>query len=242
VDWILADRFVMPPDLLPYCTESPIYVPHCYQVSDRRREVGPTPTRSACGLPEDAFVFCSFNNNHKFTAEVFTAWMRILQQVPGSVLWLLADNDTARENMLRAADAQGVARERLIFAPRVAPPQYLARFACADLVLDTFPYNAGTTASDALWMGTPILTRAGRSYISRMAGSLLHAVGLPDLVTDSLAAYETLAVQLGRTPARVASYKRYLAEHGRNSPLFDMPRLVRDIEGEFERLALRYRR
>ncbi|MDP3084099.1 MAG: acetylglucosamine transferase, partial [Rubrivivax sp.] len=184
---------------------------------------------------------CSFNNNHKFTLEMFSAWMRILHQVPGSVLWLLADNDTARENMLRQADAEGVARERLIFAPRVSPAEYLARFQLADLMLDTFPFNAGTTASDALWMGTPIVTRAGRSYISRMAGSLLHAVGLPDLVRDSLAGYETLAVDLGRQPMRVASYKRYLAEHGRSSPLFDLPQIVRDIETEFERLALEHR-
>ena len=113
--------------------------------------------------------------------------MRILGQVQGSVLWLLADNDTARDNLQRAALAQGVTADRLVFAPRVAPPEYLARFQCADLMLDTFPYNAGTTASDALWMGTPILTLAGRSVISRMAGSLLHAVGLPELVTDSLA-------------------------------------------------------
>ncbi|MBI3368907.1 MAG: tetratricopeptide repeat protein [Burkholderiales bacterium] len=238
VDWILADRFVMPPESLPYYTEQPIYLPHCYQVSDRQREVGPKPERSRYGLPDDAFVFCSFNNNFKFTQPVFQSWMRILNQVPNSVLWLLADNDSARENMLREADAQGVARDRLIFAPRVAPPEYLARFQCADLVLDTFPFNAGTTASDALWMGTPILTRAGRSYISRMAGSLLSAIGLPDLVTETIEGYERLAVQLGRQPARIASYKRYLAEHGRASPLFDMPQLVRDIEAEFERLAL----
>jgi predicted O-linked N-acetylglucosamine transferase (SPINDLY family) len=238
VDWILADRFVMPPELLPFCTERPLYVPGCYQVSDRQRPVGARPTRAACGLPEDAFVFCSFNNNHKFTAEMFRAWMRILHAVPGSVLWLLADNDTARENMLRAADAAGVERGRLIFAPRVAPPDYLARFALADLVLDTFPYNAGTTASDALWMGVPILTRAGRSYISRMAGSLLTAVGLPDLITDSLEGYERLAITLGRTPARVASYRRYLEQHARSSPLFDVPAIVRGIEAGFERLAL----
>jgi predicted O-linked N-acetylglucosamine transferase (SPINDLY family) len=238
VDWMIADRYVMPPELLPYCTERPLYLPHCYQVSDRKREVAPTPERARYGLPEDAFVYCSFNNNHKFTPEMFGAWMRVLGQVPGSVLWLLADNDTARANMLGAAQAQGVAAERLIFAPRVSPPEYLARFALADLVLDTFPFNAGTTASDALWMGTPIVTRSGRSYISRMAGSLLHAVGLPELATDNLADYESLAVTLGRQPARVASYKRYLAEHGRSSPLFDMPQTVRDIESHFERLAL----
>ncbi len=241
VDHILADRFVMPPELLPYCTERPIYLPHCYQVSDRQRLVGATPTRADNKLPDDAFVFCSFNNNHKFTPEVFHCWMRILQQVPHSVLWLLADNDTCRDNLLREAAAQGIAAERLIFAPRVAPPDYLARFQLADLMLDTFPFNAGTTASDALWMGLPILTLAGRSYISRMAGSLLNAVGLPDLVTESLADYERQAVRLGRQPLRVASYKRYLAEHGRSSPLFDMPQLVRDIETEFERLALAQR-
>ena len=137
VDHILADRFVMPPELLPYCTERPIYLPHCYQVSDRQRLVGATPTRADNKLPDDAFVFCSFNNNHKFTPEVFHCWMRILQQVPHSVLWLLADNDTCRDNLLREAAAQGIAAERLIFAPRVAPPDYLARFQLADLMLDT---------------------------------------------------------------------------------------------------------
>jgi predicted O-linked N-acetylglucosamine transferase (SPINDLY family) len=238
VDWMLADRYVMPPELLPYCTEKPIYLPHCYQVSDRQRAVAPKPVRATYGLPEDAFVFCSFNNNHKFTPEVFGAWMRILAAVPGSVLWLLSDNETCKSNMLVAAAEQGIAAERLIFAPRVAPAEYLARFQLADLMLDTFPFNAGTTASDALWMGLPIVTRAGRSYISRMAGSLLNAVGLPDLVTDTLADYERLAITLGRQPARVASYRRYLNEHGRSSPLFDMPQLVRDIEAEFERLAL----
>jgi predicted O-linked N-acetylglucosamine transferase (SPINDLY family) len=126
----------------------------------------------------------------------------------------------------------------LIFAPRVSPPEYLARFRLADLMLDTFPYNAGTTASDALWVGLPILTLAGRSYISRMAGSLLSAVGLPDLITDTSAAYEKLAVDLGRHPARIASYKRYLADEGRRSPLFDVPQITRDIEARFEQLAL----
>jgi predicted O-linked N-acetylglucosamine transferase (SPINDLY family) len=246
VDWILADPYVMPPELERYCSERPIRLPHCYQVSDRQREVAPlaTQTRARYGLPSvesGAFVFCSFNNNHKFTPEMFSAWMRIVGAVPGSVLWLLADNDTARANMLAAARAHGVAPERLVFAPRVSPADYLARFTLADLVLDTFPFNAGTTASDALWMGTPIVTLSGRTYISRMAGSLLTAVGLPDLITTSLADYERLAVTLGRTPARVASLKRYLAEHGRASPLFDVPRLVHDIEAEFERLARQVR-
>ncbi len=241
-DYIIADRFTMPPEYLPLCTEKPIYLPHCYQVSDRQREVGPTPERARYGLPEDAFVFCSFNNNHKYTEEMFSAWMQILQQVPGSLLWLLADNRWSEANMRAAAQARGVAPERLHFAPRVAPPEYLARFQLADLVLDTFPYNAGTTASDCLWMGTPILTRAGRCYISRMAGSLLTAAGLPELVTYSLPEYVERAVQIGRQPLRAASYKRYLREQGRQTPLFDIPALVRDLEHEFERLVLEHRR
>ncbi|MBV8380756.1 MAG: acetylglucosamine transferase [Paucibacter sp.] len=241
VDWIIADRFVMPPEYLPYCTEKPIHLKHTYQVSDRKRPVGATPTRKDLGLPEDKFVFCSFNNNHKFREDMFAAWMRILAQVEDSVLWLLADNEWARANMIKVAAAHGVAAERLIFAPRAMPADYLARFQAADLVLDTFPYNAGTTANDCLWMGTPILTYSGRSYISRMAGSLLTAVGLPDLITFSLEEYEQRAVQIGRNPARAWSYKRFLREHGRGSPLFDIPATVRDIEDNFERMALAQR-
>ncbi|HEY9108480.1 MAG TPA: acetylglucosamine transferase [Roseateles sp.] len=238
VDWILADRFVMPPESLPYYTEKPIYLPHCYQVSDRKRVANKPPTRAEAGLPEQGFVFCAFNNNHKMSEPVWRCWMRVLRQVPGSVLWLLADNAFAQANLTRVAGEEGIAPERLIFAPRALPADYLARFQLADLFLDTFPYNAGTTASDCLWMGTPILTRSGKTYISRMAGSLLTAVGLPDLVTTTIEEYEQRAVQIGNQPARAASYKRYLAECGHTSPLFDIPTLVRDIEREFERLAL----
>ena len=241
VDWILADRFVMPPEALPYYTEKPIYLPHCYQVSDRQRVANPPPTRAEAGLPEGAFVYCAFNNNHKISEEVWRCWMRVLRQVPGSVLWLLADNPFAQANLTRVAGEEGIAPERLIFAGRAQPADYLARFQLADLFLDTFPYNAGTTASDCLWMGTPILTRSGRTYISRMAGSLLTAVGLPDLITTTIEEYEQRAVQIGSQPARAASYKRYLAEHGHSSPLFDIPAIVRDIEVEFERLALEAR-
>lgn len=239
VEWIIADRYAMPPEYLPYCTEKPIYLEnHSYQISDRKRAVAPTPTRAQYQLPEDAFVFASFNNNHKFTEEMYRCWMRILQQVDNSVLWLLADNEWSKANMLRVAAEHGIAEQRLIFAPRVAPPEYIARFALADLVLDTFPFNAGTTASDCLWAGAPILTRSGRSYISRMAGSLLTHVGLPDLITESLDEYEKRAVQIGRNPARAASYKRFLQEHGRESRLFDIPGFVRELEDKLEALAL----
>ena len=237
VDYMIADRYVMQPEYLPYCTEQPMYVSHCYQVSDRQRKVAKKPRRSDYDLPDDAFVFCSFNNNHKFSEPVFKSWMRILGQVPDSVLWLLADNEPARENMLTCADQHGIDRERLIFAPRVAPDEYLARFALADLFLDTFPYNAGATANDVLWMGTPILTRSGKTYISRMAGSLLTSVGLPELITETVADYERMAVNLGRHPTRCESYRRYLTEHGRQSPLFDVPALVREIEQGYARLA-----
>ena len=209
---------------------------------DRQRPVGPVPTREACGLPPEGFVYCSFNNNHKFTPEMFGCWMRILHQVPGSVLWLLADNETAQANLLNHARQAGISPGRLVFAPRVSPADYLARFACADLMLDTFPYNAGTTASDGLWMGTPIVTLAGRTYISRMAGSLLNAAGLPELVTHNLAEYERLAVALGRTPARAGMYRRYLQQEGRRSPLFDVPAIVRAIEDALEPLALASRK
>ena len=233
VDHMIADPYVMQPDYERFCTERPMVVPHCYQICDRQREVAPVPGRTQCGLPEDAFVFCAFNNTHKFTPEVFGLWMSILREVPDSVLWLLADNPWAERNLRSAASDAGVDPARLIFAPRVAPPEYLARFAVADLFLDTFPYNAGATASDVLWMGTPIVTRSGRTYISRMAGSLLTNVGLPELITETPEDYRALAVALGRDRERVRGYKRYLADEGRRSTLFDIPARVRDIEAGF---------
>ena len=237
VGYMIGDPYVTPPDYHPYCTERIMTVPGCYQVSDRKRTVAAIPDRPGCELPEDAFVYCSFNNNHKFTESVFSTWMQILDQVNNSVLWLLADNQWARENMLACASRHGVDASRLIFAPRVAPDEFRARLRLADLFLDTFPYNAGATASDVLWMGTPVLTLSGKTYISRMAGSLLTHVGLPDLITTSLDQYREQAIQLGRNPNRVKSYRRYLDEHGRSSPLFDTPRLVAGIEAGFEGLC-----
>ncbi|MGB7306302.1 MAG: tetratricopeptide repeat protein [Burkholderiaceae bacterium] len=233
VDYMIGDPYVMGPEYQAYCTEKPMIVPVCYQVSDRQRNVAPTPDRATYQLPENAFVFCSFNNNHKFTETLFGCWMQILNDVPNSVLWLLADNKWSQENMLRCADKFGVDRNRLIFAPRVAPAEYRARIRLADLFLDTFPYNAGATASDVLWVGTPLLTLSGRTYISRMAGSLLTSVGLPDLITTSLEEYRRRAIELGLNPARVRSYRRYLDAEGHKSRLFDVPSLVKDIEAGF---------
>lgn len=233
VDYILADDFVYPPELEPFMTEQPLRVPHCYQVSDRQRDVGPPLTRAVCGLPEDKLLLAAFNNNYKITADMFACWMRILQQVPNSILWMMADNRWSEHNLRQQAAAHGVDANRLFFAGRAAPAEYMARLALPDLFLDTLPYNAGTTANDILWMGSPILTCSGRTYISRMCGSLLTAVGLPDLVTFSLQDYERQAVLLGQNPQRLASYKRYLKEYARSSRLFDIPSLVKDLEQAF---------
>ena len=230
IDYVVADDFVLPPELEPHFTEQPLRMPHTFQINDRRRAIGPTPTRAASGLPDDAFVFCSFNSNFKFTPDVFDSWMRILRAVPDSVLWIVADNDATRANLVREAEARGVAGNRLLFAARVAPADYLARFRLADLFLDTNPFNAGTTASDALWAGLPVLTWSGRTFCARMAGSLLRAVGLPELVTHTLDEYEALAIALGNDRARMAALRERLAANRDASPLFDTPRFVRDYE------------
>ena len=239
VDYVIADRFVLPPELTPYFSEQPLYMPGCFQINDRQRLIGPPPTRSECGLPETGFVFCSFNNNFKFTPEMFATWMRILQRVPGSVLWMVADNEQVRENLKREAGSCGVAAARLIFAPRVSPAEYLARFTAADLFLDTLPFNAGTTASDVLWAGLPLLTCVGRTFAARMAGSILQAVDLPQLITYNLADYEEKAVQLAQQPEQIHQMKQQLVQNRLSCRLFDSPQFVRDLEAIYERIAIR---
>lgn len=237
IDYVVADRFLIPDELAPFYSETPAYLEHVFQCSDRQRPVGPLPSRTACNLPEDAFVFCSFNNNYKFTEEVFNSWMRILQRVPGSVLWLLADNEWSQASLIERAAARGVEPARLMFAPRVSPPDYLARYTAADLFLDAFPFNGGTTANDALWMGLPVLTRCGRAFASRMAGSLLTALGLPELITTSLEEYEARAVEIATTPVLHADLKRRLQAGRSESPLFNMPLFVRDFGDMLKRLV-----
>ncbi len=237
IDYVIADRYLIPESSQPFYSEKPLYLPDIYQVSDRQRSVAPVPSRADCGLPPNAFVFCSFNNNYKFTPEVFAAWMRILQRVPGSVLWLLADNVWSQENLRRAALEQGVTGERLLFAPRLAPEHYLARMGVPDLFLDTYPFNAGTTANDALWMGLPVLTMSGQTFASRMAGALLTAAGLPELITTDLQAYEEKAVALAQSPAECRRLRAHLQQTREHGVLFDTPRFVRHLEAEFQRLA-----
>jgi predicted O-linked N-acetylglucosamine transferase (SPINDLY family) len=237
LDYVVADRFVLPPELAPYFTERPLYMPHVFQINDRQRPLGPCPTRTDSGLPEEGFVFCSFNNNFKFTEEMFACWMRILQRTPGSVLWLVADHEVVRQNLSASAQRLGIDPARLVFAPRVAPADYLARFQAADLFLDTLPFGAGTTASDALWAGLPLLACAGRTFGSRMAGSLLLAAGLPELVTTSLQEYEDKAVALAHDPAHIAEFKSRLAASRHSARLFDSPSQARDLEQLYRDVA-----
>lgn len=239
IDYVVADRFLIPDAERPFYTETPLYLPHVFQCSDRQRPVAALPSRADCALPEEGFVFCSFNNNYKFTEAVFASWMCILQAVPGSVLWLLADNPWSQASLTRRAGEQGVDPARLLFAPRVAPEQYLARYTAADLFLDAYPFNAGTTANDALWMGLPVLTRSGRTFASRMAGSLLTALELPELITTSLADYEARAIEIATQPELHAELKARLKAGREQSPLFDMPRFVKDFGDAVERVAIR---
>jgi predicted O-linked N-acetylglucosamine transferase (SPINDLY family) len=236
IDYVIADRFLIPEDAAPYYSEKPLYMPDVYQVSDRKRSVGSKPSRASCGLPAESFVFCSLNSNYKYTPEVFDVWMNILRRTPKSILWLLSDNPWAEENLCREAETRGIEKSRLIFARRVSPEDYLARYAIADLFLDTFPFNAGTTANDALWMSLPVLTCSGRSFASRMAGALLTAAKLDELVTYNLKDYEEKAVWLANNPDECQHLRDKLNEVHGNGVLFDTSKFVRNLESSFKNL------
>jgi predicted O-linked N-acetylglucosamine transferase (SPINDLY family) len=237
VDYLIADRTVAPPEHRRFYTEKIAYLPDTYQCNDRERHVmARMPARAEAGLPERGFVFCCFNNNHKITPEIFQIWMRLLSQVKDSVLWLLRDNEAVERNLRREAAARGVAPERLIFAPRTDPQNHLARQSLADLFLDTQPYTAHTTASDALWMGLPIVTMLGSTFAGRVAASLLEAAKVPELVTYSLPEYETLALRLAREPATLAGIKAKLRSNRDTCPLFDTARFTRNLEAAFTQM------
>ena len=231
VDYVVADHFIMPLELLPYFTEKPLYLPTVFQVSDSKRPIATTPSKESFGLPTDKLIFCAFNNNYKFTPEVFESWMRILRACPNSILWLLEDNTWSKANLTQAAMAHGVHPDRLKFAGRINPADYLARFRAADLFLDTTPYNAGTTANDALWAGLPILTLSGKTYVSRMAGSLLNSIGLNGLITFSHDEYERKAIELYNNPTQLSNYRNQLALAKENKKLFNTEIFCREFEG-----------
>jgi len=235
IDCLIADRIVAPnPKSF---SEKLEYLPDSFFVTDTTRAIGASPSRAGAGLPEDGFVFCGFNHVMKLGSQSFARWMRILAQVPASVLWLREPGETAKANLRRAAADHGIAPERLVFAGRVAADVHLARHALADLFLDILPYNAHATAADALWAGLPVLTCAQGCFAGRVAASLLHAVGLPEAIAPTLEAYEELAVALARDPERLAALRTRLAANRATSPLFNTPGFARNIEAIYERLA-----
>jgi predicted O-linked N-acetylglucosamine transferase (SPINDLY family) len=234
VDYVIADKVVLPFDQQPFYTEKIVHLPDCYQVNDRQRRIADRgSSREEEGLPSQGFVFCCFNNNYKITRPVFGVWMRLLRDIPQSVLWLLRDNAGAEHNLRRQAAAYGVDASRLVFAPRTKLDVHLARQRHADLFLDTLPYNAHTTASDALWAGVPVLTCLGRSFAGRVAASLLHSVGLPELVASTLDDYETIARRLAGEPALLAGLRERLSRNRLTQPLFDSARFCQHIEAAY---------
>lgn len=230
-DYILTDRFVTPPEQQENFSERFLYLPNCYLPSDSRRAIGSAPTRAQCGLPTEGFVFCCFNSAYKITPTIFDIWARLLRAVPGSVLWLLEAHPTASGNLRREAERRGVAADRLLFAPRVPLAEHLARHAAADLFLDTFPCNAHTTANDALYAGLPLLTCAGETFASRVSGSQLLAIGLPDLVTERLEDYEAVALELACNPTRLRNLRDRLRSNRESADLFNAKEYAAALEG-----------
>jgi len=237
IDYIIADRTVLPEEEQPFYAEKVVYLPGCYQVNDSRRAIGAvTGSRSDHGLPQKGFVFCNFNQSYKLLPVLFAAWMRILKRAPGSVLWLLDSQAPFPQNLRRAAQQQGVAGERLVFAPFRPLAQHLARLQQADLFLDTLPYNAHTTASDSLWSGVPLLTCRGTTFPGRVAASLLQAAGLQDLIVENLPDYEARAISLAGEPGAMQALKARLAANRSQSPLFDTDGFCRRIEQAYLRM------
>jgi predicted O-linked N-acetylglucosamine transferase (SPINDLY family) len=242
IDYILADRIVIPDEHRPHYAEKIVTLPDTYQCNDAKRRIAERiPARAEVGLPQTGFVFCCFNNSNKILPETFGSWMRLLSQVGDSVLWLLETNPAAVRNLRREAQMRGIAPERLVFAPRASPPEHLARHRLADLFLDTLPYGAHTTASDALWGGLPVLTLVGATFAGRVAASLLHAVGLSELVTYSLDEYEALALGFARDTASLSQLKAKLAGNLKTHPLFDTARFARNLESAFATMYERHR-
>jgi protein O-GlcNAc transferase len=240
IDYLVADASLVPHDRREHYTEKVLSLPGSYQANDDTREVLKTSlSRAQAGLPEEGFVFCSFNSVYKVTPRVFDAWMRILKAVPGSVLWQLAGHPVASDNLRREAQARGVAPERLVFAPIATPGEHLARQALADLFLDTRPCNAHTTASDALWAGLPVLTCTGETFAGRVATSLVRAAGLPEMAVASLDEYERTAIQLATQPDRLRPLRERLAAQRGACALFDSERFTRRLERGFELIHAR---
>lgn len=243
IDYVIADRIALPFDQQRFYAEKIVHLPDCFLVTDDGQEIEAwTPTREELGLPPDGFVFCSFNNSYKLGRPVFAVWMRLLAAVAGSVLWLAESNAEMVGNLRREARQLGIDPERIVFAPRLPLPRHLARQRLAGLFLDTSPYNAGATAAAALWSGVPLLTVRGDTFVGRMAASMLHAVGLPEMVTEDLAAYESLALRLATEPGLLSDIRQKLRTNLRTAPLFDTGRFRRHIEQAYITMVEIWRR
>lgn len=239
IPYLLADSVAIPSHLAHHYTEEIIYLPHAFVAS--RMEISPQEMlRSQFGLPSDGVVFCCFNAHYKIEPVVFEIWMRILKRVSGSVLWLCEGNSSTMNNLRQEAQKRGIKAERLIFAPHLPLPDYLARYKLADLFLDTLTYNAGSTAICALWGGVPVLTRPGTTYASRQGASISTAIGLEEMICDSNEAYEELAVYLATHKKELAMIRQKLAENRYTMPLFDTPQFVQELEGAFHRMWTQY--
>jgi predicted O-linked N-acetylglucosamine transferase (SPINDLY family) len=236
IDYIIVDPFVVPGSQQPFFSERLVHLPGSYQVNDRWREIAVPASRQDCGLPADGLVLCSFNNSYKISPAVFEIWMRLLRSAPGSVLWLLEANSLVKANLRSEAAKRGVDSARLVFAPLVPAAEHLGRQRHADLFLDTLPCNAHTTASDALWAGLPVLTCGGETFAGRVAGSLLMAAGMPELVTASLDEYERMALALVRDPQRLAALRRKLEQNRDSCALFDLPKFTGNIEAAYAQM------
>ena len=242
IDYIIADNFIIPPELERGYTERIVRLPHTYQPRDDTNVRPSAPSRAALGLPEHGFVFCCFNQTIKITPKIFDIWCELLEAVPDSVLWLIADNAGTQNNLRREAAKRGVDPNRLIDAPKILHPDHLARIQCADLFLDTLPYNAHTTCSDALWMGLPVLTCAGETFASRVGGSLLAAMGLPELITYTLNDYKALALELARNREKLNALRNKVVANRNTSPLFDSTRFTRDLEALYSSMIESYQK
>jgi predicted O-linked N-acetylglucosamine transferase (SPINDLY family) len=231
IDYIIADRVIIPERLQNKYSEKVLYMPDCYQVNDQTREIAATQySRDSLGLPITGFIYCSFNANYKITPMVFDSWMRILKRVDGSVLWLFEDNKKSASNLRMEAKKRDIDPSRIYFAQRAPLSEHLARHKAADLFLDTWPCNAHTTTSDALWAGLPVLTYAGEGFASRVAASLISAIGLPEMIANSIQDFENLAVYLGSHPQELFEVREKLQSNRTSSALFDSKVFAKNLE------------
>jgi predicted O-linked N-acetylglucosamine transferase (SPINDLY family) len=239
-DYIITDRFLTPPEAAEDYSEAFAYLPHSYHPHGRNLLIDPPPTRTEAGLPEEGFVFCCFNQSYKISPEIFDVWCRLLSAVPESLLWLLK-NSKAEGNLRNEAFQRGIDPGRLVFAENLGQIKHLCRLGLADLVLDTLPCNAHTTASDSLWAGVPLVTLAGSTFPSRVAGSLLHAIQMPELIADDLQGYYELALALASRPAYLDQVKTKLKRNRLTTPLFDVQTYTSDLERLYEIMWKRHR-